>query len=126
MTDSAENDKVIWRGQGLKGAKRHPEKAKNEARPQPKRPDWLRVKAPVSQGYQETRDIVREHNLVTVCEEASCPNIGECWQKKHATMMILGLCAREPVPFVTWRLANLINLTCLSLIVWQVPWQRWA
>ena len=95
MTDSAENDKVIWRGQGLKGAKRHPEKAKNEARQQPKRPDWLRVKAPVSQGYQETRDIVREHNLVTVCEEASCPNIGECWQKKHATMMILGsVCTR--------------------------------
>ena len=95
MTDIGENEKTIWRGQGLKGAARHPEKAKNEVKPQPARPDWLRVKAPVSEGYQETRDIVREHNLVTVCEEASCPNIGECWQKKHATMMILGsVCTR--------------------------------
>jgi lipoic acid synthetase len=95
MTISGDTEKVVWRGQGLKGVARHPEKAKNEALPQPPRPDWLRVKAPVSEGYQETRKIIREHNLVTVCEEASCPNIGECWQKKHATMMILGsVCTR--------------------------------
>ena len=87
---------TLWRGQGLKGAERHPEKARNETRPQPPRPDWLRVKAPTSEGYKATRDIVREHNLVTVCEEAACPNIGECWQKKHATMMILGsVCTRS-------------------------------
>ena len=89
------SENTIWRGQGLKGAQRHPEKAKNEPTPQPKRPDWLRVKAPTSREYKDTREIVREHNLVTVCEEASCPNIGECWQKKHATMMILGsVCSR--------------------------------
>ena len=83
------------RGGALRGGARHPEKAKNPPRPQPKRPDWLRVKAPQSEGYTETRDIIRAHNLVTVCEEAACPNIGECWQKKHATMMILGsVCTR--------------------------------
>jgi lipoic acid synthetase len=95
MTFSEGREKTIWRGQGLKGAERHPEKARNEVRPQPSRPDWLRVRAPVSEGYEETRKIIREHNLVTVCEEASCPNIGECWQNKHATMMILGsVCTR--------------------------------
>ncbi len=83
------------RGVKLRGEARHPEKAKNPPRPQPKRPHWLRVKAPQSEGYTQTRDIIREHNLVTVCEEAACPNIGECWQKKHATMMILGsVCTR--------------------------------
>ena len=95
MTDDALENKIHWRGQSLKGAERHPEKAKNEPKPQPSRPEWLRVKAPTSEGYKQTRDIVRENNLVTVCEEASCPNIGECWQKKHATMMILGsVCTR--------------------------------
>ena len=83
------------RGVKLRGGLRHPEKAKNPPRPQPKRPHWLRVKAPQSEGYTQTRDIIRAHNLVTVCEEAACPNIGECWQKKHATMMILGsVCTR--------------------------------
>ena len=86
---------VVFRGQGLKGDARHPEKARNTPKPQPARPDWLRVKAPVSEGYRETAAIIRENRLVTVCEEASCPNIGECWQKKHATMMILGsVCTR--------------------------------
>ena len=94
MVDQAEHQ-TVWRGQGLKGAQRHPEKARNDETPQPARPEWLRVKAPVSEGYQQTRDIIRNHNLVTVCEEAACPNIGECWQKKHATMMILGsVCTR--------------------------------
>ncbi len=94
MNDNS-NDKVIFRGQGLRGAERHPEKAKNQSQPQPKRPDWLRVKAPQSKAFEDTREIVRAHHLVTVCEEAACPNIGECWQKKHATMMILGsVCTR--------------------------------
>jgi lipoic acid synthetase len=93
--DQTDDDQVVWRGQGLIGSARHPEKAKNDSKPQPSRPDWLKVRAPVSEGYKMTRDIVRDHNLVTVCEEASCPNIGECWQKKHATMMILGsVCTR--------------------------------
>lgn len=60
-----------------------------------KKPDWIRVKAPVSKEYQETRELVRAHKLNTVCEEASCPNIGECWAKKHVTIMILGsVCTR--------------------------------
>jgi lipoic acid synthetase len=69
---------------------RHPEKAHRADTAQPKKPDWIRVKAPVSRGYLNTRDIVRAHNLHTVCEEAGCPNIGECWEKKHATFMIMG------------------------------------
>ncbi len=69
---------------------RHPEKA---ARPDTvvlKKPDWLRVKMPGSPVYNETKAIVKANGLVTVCEEAGCPNIGECWSKKHATMMIMG------------------------------------
>ncbi len=59
------------------------------------KPDWIRVKAPASKGYQHTRDLMRRQNLHTVCEEAACPNIGECWEKKHATVMILGsVCTR--------------------------------
>jgi lipoic acid synthetase len=56
----------------------------------PRKPDWIRVKAPVSPGYAETQRIVRANGLHTVCEEAGCPNIGECWEKKHATFMIMG------------------------------------
>jgi lipoic acid synthetase len=60
-----------------------------------RKPDWIRVKAPTSQGYIETKKILKDRNLHTVCEEASCPNIGECWEKKHATVMILGsVCTR--------------------------------
>ncbi len=69
---------------------RHPEKAHRPDSALLKKPDWIRVKAPVSPGYVNTRDIVRAHKLVTVCEEAGCPNIGECWEKKHATFMIMG------------------------------------
>ena len=69
---------------------RHPEKAHRPDSVQPPKPDWIRVKAPTSKGYAETRSIVKEHKLVTVCEEAGCPNIGECWEKKHATFMIMG------------------------------------
>ncbi|MBI1364813.1 MAG: lipoyl synthase [Alphaproteobacteria bacterium] len=69
---------------------RHPEKAGRADSPIQRKPDWIRVRAPVSSGYSETRAIVRARNLHTVCEEAACPNIGECWSKKHATMMIMG------------------------------------
>jgi lipoic acid synthetase len=63
--------------------------------PRQRKPDWIRVKAPVSKGYTETRDLMRGLGLNTVCEEAACPNIGECWTKKHATVMILGdVCTR--------------------------------
>jgi lipoyl synthase len=69
---------------------RHPEKAHRPDTPLHRKPDWIRVKAPVSPEYFATRQIVREHRLHTVCEEAGCPNIGECWTKRHATMMIMG------------------------------------
>ena len=76
-------------------ALRHPEKAHRPDNPVQRKPAWIRVKAPVSPEYNETRRIVREHRLATVCEEAGCPNIGECWSKRHATMMILGsVCTR--------------------------------
>ncbi len=71
-------------------ALRHPEKASNADAPMLRKPEWIRVKAPVSRAYAETKAIVRAHNLHTVCEEAACPNIGECWSERHATMMIMG------------------------------------
>lgn len=74
---------------------RHPEKAHRPVNPSPRKPTWIRVKAPTSKGYADTRKLMREHNLHTVCEEAACPNIGECWSRKHATVMILGdICTR--------------------------------
>ncbi len=69
---------------------RHPEKAHKADTAMLRKPEWIRVKAPGSTVYNETRKIVRDNNLVTVCEEAGCPNIGECWSKKHATFMIMG------------------------------------
>jgi lipoyl synthase len=79
----------------LEGRIRHPEKAHRPDTEMLRKPDWIRVRAPGSLVYRETQQIVRENNLVTVCEEAGCPNIGECWSKKHATMMIMGeLCTR--------------------------------
>jgi lipoic acid synthetase len=72
------------------GRPRHPEKAHRPDSPVVRKPDWIRVRAPVSKGYLATHAIVREHGLHTVCEEAGCPNIGECWENKHATFMILG------------------------------------
>jgi lipoic acid synthetase len=69
---------------------RHPEKAHRPDQPSLRKPDWIRVKAPVSPGYVETARIVRANGLHTVCEEAGCSNIGECWEKKHATFMIMG------------------------------------
>ncbi|MGJ5204978.1 lipoyl synthase [Bradyrhizobium sp. HKCCYLR20261] len=69
---------------------RHPEKVNRPDSVSPAKPAWIRVKAPTTRGYADTRNIVRENGLVTVCEEAGCPNIGECWDKKHATFMIMG------------------------------------
>ena len=69
---------------------RHPEKAHRPDNDIQRKPDWIRVKAPVSREYVATREVVRANNLKTVCEEAACPNIGECWTKRHATMMIMG------------------------------------
>src|SRR5579859_2483092 len=69
---------------------RHPEKVNRPDALSPPKPDWIRVRAPNTRGYADTRRIVKENGLVTVCEEAGCPNIGECWDKKHATFMIMG------------------------------------
>jgi lipoic acid synthetase len=69
---------------------RHPEKAHRPDNPIQRKPDWIRVKAPNHPVYHETRALMRENRLVTVCEEAACPNIGECWSQRHATMMIMG------------------------------------
>jgi len=77
-------------GRNDKERPRHPEKQNRPDSPILRKPEWIRVKAPVSKGFAETRAIVRSKNLHTVCEEAACPNIGECWDKKHATMMIMG------------------------------------
>jgi lipoic acid synthetase len=81
MSDAAELDPR---------ALRHPEKRNRPDNPVPRKPAWIRVKAPTSPQYAETKRIMRENRLVTVCEEAACPNIGECWAQKHATMMIMG------------------------------------
>lgn len=74
---------------------RHPEKAHRPDQEQPKKPSWIRVRAPTSEGYKATRDTLKSNRLVTVCEEAGCPNVGECWSAGHATMMIMGdICTR--------------------------------
>ncbi len=74
---------------------RHPEKAHKPDNPIQRKPKWIRVRAPISEAYKETASIVRKHKLSTVCEEASCPNVGECWAQKHATFMIMGeICTR--------------------------------
>ncbi len=71
-------------------ALRHPEKARRPDNPIQRKPDWIRVRAPNHPIYHETRALMRENGLVTVCEEAGCPNIGECWSQRHATMMVMG------------------------------------
>lgn len=86
---------IDLRAEGEQGRPRHPEKEGRPDAPSPRKPDWIRVKAPTSAGYHETKALVRDLKLHTVCEEASCPNIGECWSQKHATFMILGgICTR--------------------------------
>ena len=81
---------TLTRPAGESARLRHPEKAHRPDNPVLRKPEWIRVRAPGSPEWAKTRDILRDNKLVTVCEEASCPNIGECWSKKHATFMILG------------------------------------
>ncbi|MEK9893861.1 MAG: lipoyl synthase, partial [Pelagibacteraceae bacterium] len=69
---------------------RHPEKINKPINPIQRKPDWIRVKISNSSIYNETKEIVKSNNLHTVCEEAGCPNISECWSKRHATFMIMG------------------------------------
>ena len=91
VIDTLNNDPRKQAGEGAdRAAVRHPEKAHRPDQAIARKPDWIRVKAPGSPQYNATRAIVKEHKLVTVCEEAGCPNIGECWEKKHATFMIMG------------------------------------
>jgi lipoic acid synthetase len=86
---------MTYKTELLDRTKRHREKQKNPDRPMGEKPGWIRVRAPQGQVYEETREIVRKHKLTTVCEEAGCPNVGECWNKKHATFMIMGeVCTR--------------------------------
>ncbi len=86
---------LIDHRQGGVAVLRHPEKAHRPDNPIQRKPDWIRVKAPTHPIYHETRELMRANRLVTVCEEAACPNIGECWSQRHATMMILGeVCTR--------------------------------
>ena len=81
---------VIDNLSGKSDKPRHPEKQNRPDSAILRKPSWIRAKAPGSAAYAETRAIVKENNLVTVCEEAACPNIGECWEQKHATFMIMG------------------------------------
>jgi lipoic acid synthetase len=82
-------------GARLAPAPRHPEKARRPDNPIQRKPDWIRVRAPNHPVYHQTRELMRQNRLVTVCEEAACPNIGECWSQRHATMMIMGdICTR--------------------------------
>ena len=110
---------------------RHPEKIHRKSNPIPKKPSWIRVKAPVSNLFKKTSDIVKKNNLITVCEEAACPNISECWQKKHATFMILGdTCTRACAfcnvktgkpnnidPFEPYKIANTVKDLNLKHVV---------
>ena len=81
---------VVDHREGGAATLRHPEKAHRPDNPIRRKPDWIRVKAPTHPVYHETRALMRDNRLVTVCEEAACPNIGECWSQRHATMMIMG------------------------------------
>jgi len=88
--DTRSNELRAKRNEAAEPRPRHPEKAHRPDQPILRKPDWIRVKAPGSPKWAETHRIVKENGLVTVCEEAGCPNIGECWEKKHATFMIMG------------------------------------
>jgi lipoic acid synthetase len=90
MTTRIEIDHRPRTDQPKTGAERHPEKAHRPDQPLARKPAWIRVKAPTHPVYFETRQLMRDNKLVTVCEEAACPNIGECWSQRHATMMIMG------------------------------------
>lgn len=95
ISDSVMQRIVIDHRKSRPPAARHPEKAHRPDNVVQRKPDWIRVRAPNSPVYQETRKLIRDKSLVTVCEEAACPNIGECWSQRHATMMIMGdICTR--------------------------------
>jgi len=110
---------------------RHPEKINNKINPIPRKPTWIRVKAPITNLFASTKSIIKKNRLVTVCEEAACPNIGECWEKKHATFMILGkICTRacafcnvitgkpkEVDKFEPYRIANTVKELSLEHVV---------
>jgi lipoic acid synthetase len=86
---------VLDRTDGVKARPRHPEKARLPDTPVLPKPAWLRVRAPGTHAFDATREVLRAHRLTTVCEEAACPNIGECWAKRHATFMLMGeICTR--------------------------------
>jgi lipoic acid synthetase len=89
---------------------RHPEKAHRPDNPIQRKPDWIRVKAPNSPQYHETRELMRGLKLHTVCEEAACPNIGECWQQKHATFMIMGAICTRACAFCNVATGKPLNL----------------
>src|ERR1700755_457211 len=81
----------------LSRAERQHEKAHRPDNPIRRKPDWIRVRAPNSPEYAETKRLMRQYGLTTVCEEAACPNIGECWKHKHATFLIMGdTCTHSP------------------------------
>ena len=120
LGDFGEAGVYIWVMTVVIDKLRHPEKANRPDNDIQRKPDWIRVKAPVSREYVVTRDIVRANKLHTVCEEAACPNIGECWTKRHATMMIMGdTCTRAcafcnvktglPAPLDPQEPANVAN-----------------
>ena len=110
---------------------RHPEKINKNTNLIPKKPSWIRVRAPISNAFSFTQSIIKKNRLVTVCEEAACPNIGECWEKKHATFMILGdtctrACAfcnvktgkpKEVDKFEPYRIANTVKELSLEHVV---------
>ena len=105
---------------------RHPEKQSRPETPLLRKPEWIRVKAPVSKGFNETRDIVRSKNLHTVCEEAACPNIGECWDKKHATMMIMGDTCTRACAFLQRQDGPALGARPgRAAPTWRKPWRRW-
>ncbi|MDR3530734.1 MAG: lipoyl synthase [Rhodopila sp.] len=89
---------------------RHPEKAHRPDNPIQRKPAWIRVKAPTHPVYHETRALIRDHRLVTVCEEAACPNIGECWSQRHATMMIMGDACTRACSFCNVRTGQPLGL----------------
>ena len=91
-----------------------------------RKPTWIRVKAPTSAGYHDTRKLMREKGLHTVCEEAACPNIGECWTKKHATVMILGDTCTRACAFCNVKTGMPRRSTRRSRSIWPRSRRPWA
>jgi len=107
-------------------AQRHPEKQKREDTPVLRKPDWIRVRAPAGGVFAETRKLVKDNNLVTVCEEAGCPNIGECWSQKHATFMIMGDTCTRACSFCNVKTACRPRWTPTSRAASLKPPPPWA